>query len=182
MTSSSDPFGANDPIVKLNSEQEYIDMKERLDRHEAWVAAHAWGGKNGKKWLSYEPESVPLDCRINNRERDAIAEYEFRTQSPKPNVIYLRYEGAKYGAVTYRPSSYGRFDAGTFMGLSLGNGQFKLASWSPVGGSFYPVIVYGTNGTVYYGRFFWKSGDACVIRPMKNQERARIEYRHLKPE
>ena len=182
-----DPFSTNDPIVILSSEQQYNDMKAQLARHEAWVAAHAWGGKNGKKWLSYKPESVPMDCRINNRERDAIVVYEWLNNPPALTdkykgkyFLYVKFErGTAHDGHRYLKT---RGTATTFMGALLGNAVLGAYSqWTP-GGPSYAITVYGTNGIVYFGRWWPNAGDYCKIRPMKNQERARIDYRGLKPE
>lgn len=95
----------------------------------------------------------------DNNMTSAIELYEWKHNPPQHYALYL-----SLGEKNIR---VGR--ATTWTGDLLGRAVFDHKSYSPVGGVFWAVTVYGSNGVRYYGRWFYQSGDVAIIHAHKNQ-------------
>lgn len=134
-------------------ESAYSAARAIVDAQSAYLNEHK------KNWLS--PEESAL-FPITNDERSAIELYEWKRDNPQHYVVYVS---------TGTLNNYRNGRATTWTGDLLGRVVLHRKSYSPVGGVFWVITVYGSNGISYYGRWFYQSGDAAVIHAHKNQSR-----------
>lgn len=134
-------------------ESAYSAARAIVDAQSAYLNEHK------KNWLS--PEESAL-FPITNDERSAIELYEWKRDNPQHYVVYVS---------TGTLNNYRNGRATTWTGDLLGRVVLHRKSYSPVGGVFWVITVYGSNGISYYGRWFYQSGDAAVIHAYKNQSR-----------
>lgn len=125
------------------SDKEYIELRARLDRHEAWLGDRT----------SYFPEDVPLDCQVENSERSAVEVFEFCRQKPQRYFLYINEEKKL---------------ATTWAGDKLGTVELGRSYRDNFGGKRISVVVHGINGLHYHGTYFKSAGNYARIKAFKN--------------
>lgn len=138
------------------TEAQYNDLKARYERKETWVKANAW---NGSKWISYSPDSLPLDSRCSNAETSEIETYEFMRDKP---TSYTSYTSAHI--VT------------TWTGQRLGEILWSSGFWrNNMGDQREQLIVLGDNG-IFYSVLSFGTGMYNHMKAYKNQASYQKRY------
>ena len=150
---------------------QYTDLRARYDAKQAWVKTHAW---EGKKWVSYDPASLPIECQCSNKETGLIEHYEFMTDPPAIYTAYvLNSKGERQN--WWNADHY----VGTFVGDHMGR---IVASWEANKAAFgfrtayRALVVLGDNGILYHAMFCYTAGDYVTLRAYKHQDAAKYEY------
>jgi len=136
------------------SESKYKELRERIDKHYAWLQA--------RDFKPYKTEECPQVLRVTNEEYGAVEVYEWHNDPPDKYFAYVKV-GCVYvdGVGTYEAT------VTTWMGDTIGHAGLGCKYRSNFGDIRVPISVTGTNDKHYYGTYYKSAGDYCRLTAYK---------------